>query len=231
MSFESSNHPRGQADNPGQFRDKSNSGPEAALLSAATDRTPKQIASDVVQNAYDEHGYNASYILETALNLRDNEAGREVLGLIETAAREAQTDRPLPTNSGRYETAREALAAHDNPAIEVIGADGFPLIGAVGRSEWVIGRLRTLIEPSETVEAPEQTAPAFKPEDEPDYYRSQWNTLERNQATDLSDGEGGLYPWGKLSITAGTVQGHTKWLDITSSQARRILEILSSEAE
>ena len=168
MSFESSNHPRGQADNAGQFRDKSNSGPEAALLSDATDRTPERIASDVVRNAYDEHGYNASYILETALNLRDNESGREVLGLIETAAREAR---------------------------------------------------------------PEQTAPAFKPEGEPDYYRSQWHTLESHQATDLSDGEGGLYPWGKLSITAGTVQGHTKWLDITSSQARRILEILSSEAE
>ena len=170
--YDENKHPRGQADNAGQFRDKSNSGPEAALVTPAEPVwTPDAIAESVVF---------ANYLPD------DGQTAEDVL------------------LEGLYD----------------LGAGADDIMSLI--SAWA----------STALEArPEQTAPAFKPEGEPDYYRSQWHTLERNQATDLSDGEGGLYPWGKLSITAGTVQGHTKWLDITSSQARRILEILSSEAE
>jgi len=63
-----------------------------------------------------------------------------------------------------YEQAQKILAAHDDPTIEIIGPDGYPLIGLVGRSEYIIERLRRLIEP-----------PAFLPDDMPDKYRDLWN--------------------------------------------------------
>lgn len=42
--------------------------------------------------------------------------------------------------------ALKALAAHDDPSIEILGADGFPLVGSVERSAWVIAQMRTLVE-------------------------------------------------------------------------------------
>ena len=64
--------------------------------------------------------------------------------------------------SERYDAARKALAAFDDFNIEVIGDDGYELIGSVERSAWVIKRLRALIEPPATVETPEQMAEAWR---------------------------------------------------------------------
>lgn len=60
--------------------------------------------------------------------------------------------------SERFEAARLALAAHDDPSIAVTGADGFPLIGSVERAEWVIAQMRALAEPPATDEGPDQIA-------------------------------------------------------------------------
>lgn len=57
-----------------------------------------------------------------------------------------------------FESARQALAAHDDPSIEVIGSDGYPLIGSVERAEWVIAQLRPVVEPPASVETVEQIA-------------------------------------------------------------------------
>lgn len=43
------------------------------------------------------------------------------------------------------EQAKHVLDAHDDPSLEIVGDDGFPLIGSVERAEWVINELRTII--------------------------------------------------------------------------------------
>ena len=60
--------------------------------------------------------------------------------------------------SDRQDAARKALAAHDDPSIELIGSDGYPLTGSVERADWVIDQLRELAEPAVTIETPEQIA-------------------------------------------------------------------------
>lgn len=56
------------------------------------------------------------------------------------------------SSSDRYQAATAALAAHDDPSIEVVGADGYPLIGSVERMEWVISQLRPVIESAPVTE-------------------------------------------------------------------------------
>ena len=51
--YDDSKHPRGQADNAGQYRDKANSGPEAGLaVDADPAQTPDLIADSVIEEDY-----------------------------------------------------------------------------------------------------------------------------------------------------------------------------------
>lgn len=50
--------------------------------------------------------------------------------------------------AAQLEAARAALAAYDDFSIELIGADGYPLIGGVERAAYVIEALRPLVEAS-----------------------------------------------------------------------------------
>lgn len=56
----------------------------------------------------------------------------------------------------KHEEALAALDAYDDFNIEIIGDDGFPIIGSVERSAWVIKKLRAVIETPATSETPEQ---------------------------------------------------------------------------
>lgn len=58
----------------------------------------------------------------------------------------------------RYAEARAALAAWDYQTIEIIGDDGYPIRGTIARAEWVIKKLRAVIETPAPAEAPEQIA-------------------------------------------------------------------------
>lgn len=44
------------------------------------------------------------------------------------------------------EAARAALLAYDDPSIEILDKDGYPLIGSVERAAYVIAALRKLTE-------------------------------------------------------------------------------------
>jgi hypothetical protein len=48
----------------------------------------------------------------------------------------------------RHTAARAALAEWDRPTQDIIGDDGFPIIGTVERAEWVIKALRALVTPA-----------------------------------------------------------------------------------
>jgi hypothetical protein len=48
--------------------------------------------------------------------------------------------------SDRHDAARAALAEWDRPTGDVIGEDGFPIVGTVELASWVIKTLRTALE-------------------------------------------------------------------------------------
>lgn len=73
-----------------------------------------------------------------------------------------------------------------------------------------------------------QTPPAFKPEGEPDYYRSQWERIESQPDSDFMADEY-MLRINSRDTRNGTI-ARIDVLEITSDQAKRFLQVLSSEA-
>ena len=155
-TYDDSKHPRGQADNPGQFRDKANSGPEAALASppvadnensepeaALTQservlRTPEEIASSLIRHTYRENLPKSQQI--------------ELREIAVAAARQAQ---PEEVTDFAIQGDRLFL----NRRLALVGDE----VEQVKR-----GVIRA-------------AAPAFKPEGESDIYRDAYESLSSTE--------------------------------------------------
>ena len=68
--------------------------------------------------------------------------------------------------------------------------------------------------------------PDFKPEGVHDYYRAQWQRINRAHDVDPQPCELKIIS----DVSEGQI-GHTNWVRISSDQARRILAMLSTESE
>ena len=68
--------------------------------------------------------------------------------------------------------------------------------------------------------------PDFKPECVHDYYRAQWQRINRAHDVDTQPCELKIIS----DVSEGQI-GHTNWVRISSDQARRILAMLSTESE
>ena len=102
--YDENEHPRGQSDNAGQFRDKSNSGPEVALVAPAEPvRPPAVMAESIVlanylpaeavvfANYLPEDGQTAEDVLQEALNDRVLGAN-DIMSLIRAGVTSAPTE-------------------------------------------------------------------------------------------------------------------------------------------
>lgn len=68
------------------------------------------------------------------------------------------------SSSERYAEAQKALAAWDDQTIDITGDDGYIIRGTITRAEWVIKKLRTLVEAPTTTEMPDEIAGALSSE-------------------------------------------------------------------
>ena len=88
--YEDDKHPRGQADNAGQFRDKANSGPEAALTIPSS---PVRELEDTVDDAIDM--------------LCDDLTGpddlQRIRGVLKDAVHKSRIENPTPAFKSKYE--------------------------------------------------------------------------------------------------------------------------------
>ena len=201
--YDDKEHPRGQADNAGQFRDKSNSGPEAALVPKETGRTPEEITELVAWQTWTAKGKP-----EHEKIVLSREAFKSYLTAALMTARKAQEE----VDEARHESARAIarnIYGEDLGAPETaISSDDLldALTGAVeaGMAE---GR------PAPAFKPEGEPAPAFKPEGEPDEYRDLWT--------------------GNMPRVSGymyfSIPGEQP-IRVNDDQARRFLETLSAEA-
>ena len=87
--YEDDKHPRGQADNAGQFRDKANSGPEEALTIPSGQARELE---DIVDDAIDMLGND----------LTGPDDLQRIRGALEDAVRRARIDRIAPAFKSEY---------------------------------------------------------------------------------------------------------------------------------
>ena len=150
MTFEPAGHPRGQADNAGQFRDKSNSGPEAALgTTTGQSRALEDIVDDAVGRLVD--------------GLTGPDSLQRIRGAVEDAVRESQT------TAATVGTRR--IASPMRVGIRPPANTGEEFSGLLAEAAKV--RIRSASAPS----WPERDAFEFRPAGEPDEFRRVWEHI------------------------------------------------------
>ena len=87
--YDENQHPRGQADNAGQFRDKANSGPEAALTIPSGQARSLE---DIVDDAIDRLGND----------LTGPDDLQRIRAALEDAVRKSRIENPTPAFKSKY---------------------------------------------------------------------------------------------------------------------------------